>query len=93
MISVEGAETSPIYMNERPYSNPIYTTTTYPGVVSVQPFSITFNPNTGQPQTMPGQLAYYQLNPRSTRRLPGSSTRWHSWSRWASTRRSTSSSC
>jgi iron complex outermembrane receptor protein len=63
MISVEGAETSPIYMNERPYSNPIYTTTTYPGVVSVQPFSITFNPNTGQPQTMPGQLAYYQLNP------------------------------
>jgi iron complex outermembrane receptor protein len=62
-LSVEGSETSPIYMNERPYSNPIYTTTSYPGVVSVQPFSVTFDPNTGQPVTMPGQLSYYQLNP------------------------------
>jgi iron complex outermembrane receptor protein len=62
LISVEGSKTSPIYMNERPYSNPIYTTTTYPGVVSVQPFSIVYNPNTGQPQTMPGPLSYYQLN-------------------------------
>ena len=63
MIAVEGSETSPIYMNQRPYSNPIYTTTTYPGIVSVQPFSITFDPNTGQPQTQPGPLAYYRLNP------------------------------
>lgn len=63
MISVEGTETSPIYMSQRPYSNPIYTTTTYPGIISVQPFTITFDPNTGQPQTQPGPLAYYRLNP------------------------------
>jgi iron complex outermembrane receptor protein len=63
MISVEGTETSPIYMNQRPYSNPIYTTTTYPGIISVQPFTIAFDPNTGQPQTQPGPLAYYRLNP------------------------------
>jgi iron complex outermembrane receptor protein len=63
MISVEGTETSPIYMSQRPYSNPIYTTTTYPGIISVQPFTITFDPHTGQPQTQPGPLAYYRLNP------------------------------
>lgn len=63
MISVEGTETSPISMSQRPYSNPIYTTTTYPGIISVQPFTITFDSNTGQPQTQPGPLAYYRLNP------------------------------
>jgi iron complex outermembrane receptor protein len=63
MISVEGTETSPVYMSQRPYSNPIYTTTTYPGIISVQPFTITFDPNTGQPQPQPGPLAYYRLNP------------------------------
>ena len=63
MVSVEGTETSPIYMSDRPYSNPIYTTTTYPGVISVQPFTITFDPTTFQPVTQPGPLAYYQLNP------------------------------
>jgi iron complex outermembrane receptor protein len=68
---VEGTETSPIFMNQRPYSNPIYTTTTYPGVISVQPFSITFDPNTGQPITMPGQLSYYQLNPALNAPPPG----------------------
>jgi len=61
-VSVEGTETSPIYMGDRPYSNPIYTTTTYPGVISVQPFSVTFS-GTGQPQVQPGQLSYYQLSP------------------------------
>jgi iron complex outermembrane receptor protein len=63
MVSVEGTETSPIYMSNRSYSNPIYTTTTYPGVISVQPFTITFDPSTFQPVTQPGPLAYYQLNP------------------------------
>ena len=63
MLAVEGTESSPIYMSQRPYSNPIYTTTSYPGIISVQPFSITFDPNTGQPITQPGALAYYQLNP------------------------------
>ena len=71
LVSVEGSETSPIYMNQRPYSNPIYTTTTYPGVVSVQPFSITFDPNTGQPITQPGALAYYKLNPSLNAPPPG----------------------
>ena len=64
LISIEGTETSPIRMSQRPYSNPIYTTTTYPGVISVQPFTITIDPNTGQPlMTQPGPLAYYRLNP------------------------------
>ncbi|HUJ42490.1 MAG TPA: TonB-dependent receptor plug domain-containing protein [Opitutaceae bacterium] len=62
MVAVEGTETSPVYMNQRPYSNPIYTTTTYPGIVSVQPFAIAFDPETGQPVTQPGALAYYRLN-------------------------------
>ncbi len=61
MISVEGTETSPIRMSQRPYSNPIYTTTTYPGVISVQPFDVSFGP-LGQPQVQPGQLSYYRLN-------------------------------
>ena len=63
MVSVEGTESSPIYMKDRPYSNPIYTTTAYPGIISVQPFTISFNPATMQPVTQPGQLSYYQLNP------------------------------
>jgi iron complex outermembrane receptor protein len=71
IISVEGTETSPIYMSQRPYSNPIYTTTSYPGIISVQPFTITFNPNTGQPQTQPGPLAYYRLNPTLNAPPPG----------------------
>jgi iron complex outermembrane receptor protein len=62
MISVEGTETSPVYMSDRPYSNPIYTTTTYPGVISVQPITITFNAM-GQPQPQEGALSYYRLNP------------------------------
>jgi iron complex outermembrane receptor protein len=62
MVSVEGTETSPIYMSERPYSNPIYTTTTYPGIISVQPISVTYGAM-GQPQVQEGQLSYYQLNP------------------------------
>jgi iron complex outermembrane receptor protein len=70
-VSVEGTKSDPIYMNERPYSNPIYTTTTYPGIISVQPFSITFDPNTGQPITMPGQLGYYRLNPSMNAPPPG----------------------
>jgi len=71
MISVEGTETSPVMMGERSYSNPIYTTTTYPGVVSVQPFTITFDPNTGQPLTQPGALAYYRLSPALNAPPPG----------------------
>lgn len=70
-VAVEGTESSPIYMSDRPYSNPIYTTTTYPGVISVQPFSITFDPNTGQPITQPGQLSYYKLNPTLNAPPPG----------------------
>lgn len=62
MISVEGTESSPIFMNKRPYSSTIYTTTTYPGIISVQPFSVTFGAG-GQPQVQPGQLSYYKLNP------------------------------
>ena len=62
MVSVEGVETSPIFMNQRAYSNPIYTTTTYPGVISVEPISVTFDAS-GNPQAMPGALSYYQLNP------------------------------
>ncbi len=62
MVSVEGTETSPIFMSQRPYSNPIYTTTTYPGVISIQPISVTFNAM-GQPQAQPGALSYYLLNP------------------------------
>jgi iron complex outermembrane receptor protein len=62
MVSVEGAETSPIFMSQRPYSNPIYTTTTYPGVISVQPFTATFT-GQGQPQVQPGPISYYQLSP------------------------------
>lgn len=71
MISVEGTATSPIMMSERPYSNPIYTTTTYPGIISVQPFTVSFNPGTGQPVTQPGPLAYYQLNPALNAPPPG----------------------
>ena len=71
MVSVEGTETSPIFMSDRPYSNPIYTTTTYPGVISMQPFTITFDPNTFQPVTQPGPLAYYQLNPAMNAPPPG----------------------
>ncbi len=63
LLSVEGTASSPIFMNQRPYSNPIYTTTTYPGIISVQPFTITFDPMTGQPLTQPGALGYYRLNP------------------------------
>jgi iron complex outermembrane receptor protein len=62
MLTVEGTETSPIYMNRRPYSSTIFTTTTYPGVISVQPFTVTFA-GPGQPQVQPGALSYYQLNP------------------------------
>ena len=62
MISVEGTETSPIYMSQRAYSNPIYTTTTYPGIISVQPITVAYGP-TGQPQAQEGALAYYRLNP------------------------------
>ena len=62
MISVEGTETSPIYMSQRPYSNPIYTTTTFPGIISVQPFTISFD-SMGQEQVQQGALAYYRLNP------------------------------
>jgi len=62
LVSVEGTETSPIRMSDRPYSNPIYTTTTYPGVISVQPITTTYN-GMGQPQVSQGALSYYRLNP------------------------------
>jgi iron complex outermembrane receptor protein len=62
MVSVEGTETSPISMADRPYSNPIYTTTTIPGVISVQPITTTFT-GMGPPTVQQGALAYYQLNP------------------------------
>jgi|CZKI01.1.fsa_nt_gi iron complex outermembrane receptor protein len=71
LISVEGTETSPIMMSERPYSNPIYTTTSYPGIISVQPFNISFNQSTGQVQTLPGPLSYYQLSPALNAPPPG----------------------
>ena len=63
MVSVEDSQTDPVFMGQRPYSNPIYTTTTYPGVISVQPFGISFDPNTGMESVQPGALAYYRLNP------------------------------
>jgi len=63
LVSVEGTESDSILLGQRPYSNPIYTITTYPGVISVQPISVTFDPNTGQPLPQPGQLSYYGLNP------------------------------
>jgi iron complex outermembrane receptor protein len=55
MVSVEGAETSPVYMSQRPYSNPIYGTTSYPGIVSINPINL----GTGQA----GPISFYKLNP------------------------------
>jgi iron complex outermembrane receptor protein len=55
MVSVEGTKTSPIYMSQRPYSNPIYGVTSYPGIISVNPINLM----TGQS----GPLSYYKLNP------------------------------
>lgn len=55
MLSVEGTETSPIYMSQRPYSNPIYGSTSYAGIITVNPINLA----TGQS----GPLAYYKLNP------------------------------
>jgi iron complex outermembrane receptor protein len=71
MISVEETATDPIFMSQRPYSNPIYTTTTYPGVISVQPFSISFDAM-GNPQPpQQGPLGYYQLSPALNAPPPG----------------------
>ena len=50
MISVEGTTTSPIYMKQRPYTNPIFGTTSYPGIIDVMSF-----------QT--GADTFYRLNP------------------------------
>jgi iron complex outermembrane receptor protein len=69
MVSVEAAETDPVFMDQRPYSNPIYTTPAFPGVVSVQPFTETFTMSGAQ--VMPGPLAYYQLAPGQTAPPPG----------------------
>ncbi len=50
LLSVEGTATSPIYMKQRPYSNPIFGTTSYPGIIDLVNF-----------QT--GADTFYQLNP------------------------------
>lgn len=50
MVSVEGTETSPIYMRQRPYTDPIFGTTSYPGIINVMSF-----------QT--GADTFYRLNP------------------------------
>jgi iron complex outermembrane receptor protein len=55
MLSLEGTETSPVYMSQRSYSNPIYGTTSYPGIVTVNPINL----GTGQS----GPVAFYKLNP------------------------------
>jgi iron complex outermembrane receptor protein len=55
MLSVEATETSPIYMSQRPYSNPIFGATSYPGIITVNPINL----GTGQS----GPVAYYKLNP------------------------------
>ena len=66
MVSVEGTESSPVSMADRPYSSHIYTTSEFPGVISVQPFNISCDPVAMQPVTIPGALAYYQLSPGLT---------------------------
>ncbi len=55
MLSVEAAETSPIYMSQRPYSNPIYGATSYPGIITINPINL----GTGQS----GPVSYYALSP------------------------------
>jgi len=50
MVSVEATRTDPIYMSQRPYSNPIYGTTSYPGVIDIVSFQN-------------GSDTYYKLNP------------------------------
>ena len=52
MISVEATATSPIYMKQRPYTNPIFGTTSYPGIIDIVDF-----------QT--GADTFYRLNPAS----------------------------
>ena len=52
MISAEGTETSPVYMRQRPYTNPIFGTTSYPGIIDIISF-----------QT--GADTFYRLNPAS----------------------------
>jgi len=54
MISLEGTETSPIYMNQRPYSSTVYGSTSYAGIVSINPINL----QTGQS----GPTGYYKLN-------------------------------
>lgn len=38
VLSVEGTRTSPIYLSQRPYTDPMYGTTNYPGVIDVVNF-------------------------------------------------------
>jgi iron complex outermembrane receptor protein len=54
MLSFEETETSPIYMSQRPYSNPIYGATSYAGIISVNSINLA----TGQSVT-----SDYRLNP------------------------------
>jgi iron complex outermembrane receptor protein len=54
MLSAEGTETSPIYMSQRPYSNPIFGATAYAGIISIN----SINLGTGQSAT-----SFYQLKP------------------------------
>ena len=77
MVSVEGTETSPIYMGQRRYSNPIYGATSYPGS------SPSTRSTSRRASRAPSPTT--RSTRRSTRRRGTSSTRSTSWSRWAST--------
>jgi iron complex outermembrane receptor protein len=75
MISLEGTETSPIYMNQRPYSSTVYGSTSYAGIVSINPINL----QTGQS----GPTGYYKLN--AGLNAPPGYLQYSS--RWASIRR------
>ena len=57
MLSIEGTSTSPLYMSQRPYTNPIFGTTSYPGIIDVMNFET-------------GADTFYRLNP-ATNAPPG----------------------
>ena len=50
MISVEGTEADPVYMSQRPYTNPIFGTTSYAGIIDIMSFQA-------------GTDTFYRLNP------------------------------
>jgi iron complex outermembrane receptor protein len=58
MISIEGTSTSPVFMKQRPYTNPIFGTTSYPGIIDIVSF-----------QT--GADTFYRLNPANNAPPPG----------------------